>query len=304
MHEGSAAPLSILRPPYQRILPLIDGIPTPKASEEGPRGAALVWALGKGDLRHSLRVACGRPGGMALLVVLPPADSIDSVNQLLRATECARPHSILPYHPHANPQELATLLSRMPKDLPLEFTDYFAWRGIEVDLETRRLLRKTIELSAELRTVSGLARAVYMSRRALGRRFRSRGLPVPSHVLHFARVLRGALMLQATDKSLSEVASQLDYPDGFALSNQMNRLTGLRPSTVRRNLGWEWVVEAWLRTEKADGRLDFTLHSPRLAFGEAKLSGRPNRRAESASPWRRRAAPPRAAETRDQKLRN
>lgn len=292
---SNLAPLSILRPPYQRLLPLADSFSSPNAGDDGQRGTALVWALGSGDRRRCFQVARNRPGGMALLVILPPAASL-SVDGLLRATECCRPHSILPHHPQAEPGDLAAVLSRTPGDLPLEFTDYLAWRGIEVDLDTRRLVRKTIQLSTELRTVSGLARSLYMSRRALGRRFRSRGLPVPSHILHFGRVLRGALMLQATDNTLSEVANALDYPDGFALSNQMNRLTGLRPSTVRRNLGWEWFMEAWLRTEKAEGRLDFPLHSSGFELGQSGPSMLPNARDESAPLWRRRTKPPHAAE--------
>lgn len=110
-------------------------------------------------------------------------------------------------------------------------------------------------MSAELRTVSALSRSLYLSRRALGRRFLGRGLPVPSHWLHFARVLRGAIRLQNSDDSLFSVAAQLGYTDGFALSNQMKRLTGVRPSTARERLGWEWLVEAWLCREARDGAL-------------------------------------------------
>jgi hypothetical protein len=33
----------------------------------------------------------------------------------------------------------------------------------------------------------------------------------------------------------------------------MKRLIGYRPSEVRRLLGWEWLVEAWLLKEKLVG---------------------------------------------------
>jgi len=124
-----------------------------------------------------------------------------------------------------------------------------------VDPDTRRLLRKTLELSGELRTVSGLARSLYMSRRALGRRFTTRGLPVPSHWLHFGRVLRAAVRLQNPGSTLYAVACELGYPDGFSLSNQMHRLTRLRPSIMKECFGWEWIVEAWLRQEAEEGSL-------------------------------------------------
>ena len=132
-------------------------------------------------------------------------------------------------------------------------TDYLQWRGINVDIEVRRLIRKTIDLSSELRSVTALARSLYLSRRALGRRFLTNGLPVPSHWLHFGRVLRASLSLQSSGMTLAEAASRFGYPDGFALSNQMQRLVGVRPSDARRYLGWDWLVEAWIHTEAASG---------------------------------------------------
>jgi AraC-like DNA-binding protein len=122
-------------------------------------------------------------------------------------------------------------------------------------MDARRLIRKTVELSLELHTVTALARSLYLSRRALGRRFLSRGLPVPSHWLHFGRILRAALRLQNTDETLASAAYHFGYPDAFAFSNQMYRLTGVRPSEARRCLGWEWLVEAWLQTERGTGGL-------------------------------------------------
>jgi AraC-like DNA-binding protein len=167
--------------------------------------------------------------------------------------ERCRPHSILPYQKELDTGEITAALRRFPADFAIQVADYLTWRGIETDLDTRRLIRKTLELSESLRTVSGLARALYMSRRALGRRFMTRGLPVPSHWLHFGRLLRAAVKLQEPVASLVEVARSLGYPDAFSLSNQMSRLTGLRPSIMKECFGWEWIVETWLRTEAAEG---------------------------------------------------
>jgi AraC-like DNA-binding protein len=167
--------------------------------------------------------------------------------------ERCRPHSILPYQKELDTVEITAALRRFPADFAIQVSDYLTWRGIETDLDTRRLIRKTLELSESLRTVSGLARALYMSRRALGRRFMTRGLPVPSHWLHFGRLLRAAVKLQDPVASLVEVARSLGYPDAFSLSNQMSRLTGLRPSIMKECFGWEWIVETWLRTEAAEG---------------------------------------------------
>lgn len=246
--------LSVLVPPYRELAPF-EGWSEPATGASPPTGWALVWELGRGSWGTAFRVVRDRPGGVALLMILPPADELGSATAILEAAEQCRPHSILPYHSRPDAEELRVILRRAPDDLPMEVMDYLVWRGLQVDQDTRRLVRKTVELSAELQTVSGLARSLYMSRRALGRRFRKWGLPVPSHVLHFSRVLRASIALQTTDRTLFEVACDLGYPDGFALSNQMLRLTGWRPSTIREHLGWEWIVEAWLRTEADDGKL-------------------------------------------------
>ncbi|MFV2008064.1 MAG: helix-turn-helix domain-containing protein, partial [Longimicrobiales bacterium] len=192
-----------------------------------------------------------------------------------------RPQSILPHHPELDLDELLSVLRRTPADLAIEFMDYILWRGVRIDGETRQLVRRTIELSSHIRTVSGLARAMYLSRRALGRRFMTRGIPVPSHWLHIARILRASLRLQAGDESLMTIAYDLGYSDGFAFSNQMRRLTGLRPSAVRRAFGWEWIVEAWLTRELASGgfssRIQHRLTPPPMSLLKAAVSKEPDR---------------------------
>jgi AraC-like DNA-binding protein len=224
-------------------------------------GAALVWKMAVSRRPRDFEMARERPAGLALIAILPPASSVHQGDVLSLVDRC-RPHSVLPFHPEPQPDDLAVVLRRPPEALSVEVVDYLTWRGIRVDGDTRQLIRRTLDLSESVHTVSGLARALYLSRRALGRRFLSRGLPAPSHWLQFGRTLRAALTLQSTDDSLFSIATELGYPDGFALSNQMKRLTGIRPSTVRTCFGWEWIVEAWLRTERRAGALRFDLGPP------------------------------------------
>jgi AraC-like DNA-binding protein len=203
-----------------------------------------------------MRFAAERPGGLPLVVILPGTDILRRLKPVvLELVEEARPHSILPPHPHPNPEELAYLLRREPEVLAGEVLDFLMWRGLELDQETRRIVRRIIELSADVTTLSAVARGVYLSRRALGRRFRDRGLPVPSHWLQCCRLLRAVIRLQNCDSSLFDVARSLGYPDGFTLSNQMERILGVRPSFARERLGWEWVLEAWLLREWESGGL-------------------------------------------------
>ncbi len=277
-------------PPYRTLEPLEH----PSALPRGPRpirGGVVVWNLAAGDWGAGFRAIRDRPPGVALFLLVPPASDVDDTDKLLDLMEHCRPHSILSHQNELEPEELRSMLKRVPGELAVEVMDYLRWRGIEVDLDTRRLLRKTLELSRELRTVRGLARALYMSRRALGRRFMTRGLPVPSHWLHFGRVLRACLRLQNADSRLFCVGTEYGYPDGFALSNQMHRLTGLRPSVMRHCFGWEWIVESWLHREALDDNLSPDLRRdlfPSLArpaektaaAQEAVVDGRPSRVAE------------------------
>jgi AraC-like DNA-binding protein len=201
----------------------------------------------------AFEIARSRVPGVALVVILPAHDAIPHTGDFLRIIELCRPHSVLPHHVQPNPLDLQALLRRPPEDLASEVLDYLTWRGIVLDQDTRHVVKRTLGLSAEVRTVSALSRSLYLSRRALGRRFLDRGIPVPSHWLHFGRVLRACLHLQNMKSSLFDVASDLSYADGFALSNQMSRLVGVRPSVAREYLGWEWILEAWLRREAENG---------------------------------------------------
>ena len=257
-------------PPYRRLEVLDHPCQIPRSPLPN-RGSVLLWNLKSGEIASGSRSVRARPPGVALFVILPPTSELGNRAALFRLMELCRPHSVLPHFQEADTEELVAVLRRFPSHFSVEVTDYLTWRGIEVDVDTRRLLRKTIELSGELRTVSGLARALYMSRRALGRRFMTKGLPVPSHWLHFGRILRGSLRLQNPLASLLAVASELGYPDGFAFSNQMKRLTGLRPSMMRECFGWEWVVESWLLKEAQSGSLAASLR--RNLFPEAPKSG-------------------------------
>jgi AraC-like DNA-binding protein len=255
----TVAPLSLLVHPYSSLRPVQGGSKQLRAEGRRP-GSALVWQLADGVHEQDIPVVRDRPGGVALVVVLPPAPKLGGDPAIMRAVEASRPQAILPHH-EISLDDLVQVLSRPPEDLAAEVTEYVTWRGISLDRETARLLRKTIALSADLRSISALSRSLYLSRRALGRRLLSRGLPVPSHWLQLGRLLRVTIRLQSSQESILSIGYEVGYADAFALSNQMYRLTGFRPSEAREYLGWEWLLEAWLRTEATRGGL-----SPECAF--------------------------------------
>jgi AraC-like DNA-binding protein len=269
-------------PPYRRLEVLRHPQQLPRSSSP-KRGAALLWNIKLGELISGIRSVRLRPPGVALFIILPPTAELGDKEVLLQLMASCRPHSVLPHVEEIDTDELVAILRRFPNQFDLEVTEYLVWRGIDVDLDTRRLLRKTLELSGELRTVSGLARALYMSRRALGRRFMTRGLPVPSHWLHFGRVLRGSIQLQGHRSNLFRIGSELGYPDGFAFSNQLKRLTGLRPSLMKECFGWEWIVESWLFREAEEGNLSTGLRRALFPPQAPGSSRRPAAQAEGVS---------------------
>ena len=282
-------PLSLLTHPYTSLEPLTKGPSDLRERGRSP-GAALVWLMAEGRHPACVDMVADRPGGMSLLVVLPPGSEVASDSDVMISVERARPYGILPFHPSPDAADLAQVLRRPPVDLGGEVTDYLTWRGLGVDRETAHVLRRIIDLSSELRSVSAMSRSLYLSRRALGRRLMSRGLPVPSHWLQAGRLLRAASKLQNSEATVASIAVDLGYPDGFSLSNQMERLFGCRPSEAREHLGWEWLLEAWLRREAEQGGLAPTLMRRAPSAEAAPVPAAPLGRSRGGSGTRRPAS--------------
>ena len=252
--------LLLISPPYRQTQPVTpDEVPGTRVAD----GSALIWVMGsRADPRFAAGVA-NRVGGLTLLVMLPPAEALAQPDAALEMLECGRPHSVLPFHPIHRLDEWVTLLRRMPPRLAADFTDFLEWRGTRLERGEVRLIREIFERSREVRTVSRLAKKLYISRRALGRRFHKAGLPAPSTWLQFARALRVCIRLHCTDQSVAQVARREGYPDGFSFSNQLDRLVGIRPSSARDRLGWEWIAEKWI--ERTWPTANREVHEPAAA---------------------------------------
>lgn len=250
-HDSSYA---ILAYPYLRLRRITLSADELRMHGRNP-GSALVWWMGEArvDPAHALLLR-RRPGGLPLVVILSPDLDVTADAEVGGALRSLRPQGILPFHAEPEASDYAQVLRRPPLDLAADVVDYLRWRGLRFDRDTSHLVRRILDLSGELRSIASVSRSLYLSRRALGRRLTLEGLPVPSHWLQMGRLLRVAIRLQNSEATVSSVAFEHGYPDGFSMSNQMERLMGHRPSEVRRRLGWEWLVEAWLRREAGAGR--------------------------------------------------
>ena len=255
MPRPDGASYSILAYPYSRLKPLLLSADNLRVHGRSP-GSALVWSMGRARIDPAqARLLRTRPGGLALLAVLPSDTDVMADPQASLELRDLRPQGILPFHTPPGASDCAQVLRRPPVDLAADVIDYLRWRGLGIDRDTSHLIRRILDLSGELRSIASVSRSLYVSRRALGRRLTLQGLPVPSHWLQVGRLLRVATRLQNSDATVASVAFEHGYPDGFSLSNQMERLVGHRPTEVRRRLGWEWLVEAWLKREALAGRL-------------------------------------------------
>jgi AraC-like DNA-binding protein len=85
--------------------------------------------------------------------------------------------------------------------------------------------------------------------------FQRAGVPGPGKWVAAAHAIRAALRLQAqAGAPLLTLAVECGYSDHSSLSRQCLRLFGVRPGALRGTLGWEWLLDRWLRRATAVSR--------------------------------------------------
>jgi AraC-like DNA-binding protein len=242
--------ISLFAPPYHALHSCPAEIVTELTDVDCWKGCAIIWQLtGQPEQMRHFEALRFKAPGLPLLVLLPPPRDIQAILEILPLVRSLSPRMILPFGVLDTPYRLKQMLTLPPRGLPAAVTDHLVRRGL---LRTRKGVRefqRIMELSPDTSSIAMLSRRMYTSRRTLGRHFLATGMPVPSHCLHFGRLIHVAIALQNDDAAVFRIASRYGYPDGFTMSNQMKRLIGYRPSEVRELLGWEWIVEAWLKQE-------------------------------------------------------
>jgi AraC-like DNA-binding protein len=204
-----------------------------------------------GDIYPELGWLERRPRSVPLFVVLPGPEDIVPIAPILRRIPDVRPRGVIPSAGRGLPSALQALLASPPRRLPRAVADQLEEAEFVPDQATREVVETVFSSAPHVSSIEALAARMCQSRRTLGRFFRDRSLPVPSHWLQFARILHVAIQLQNTRSSINRVSARFGYTDGFTMSNSMKRLTGYRPSFVREHLGWEWIVDAWVRQERS-----------------------------------------------------
>jgi AraC-like DNA-binding protein len=262
--------LALLRPPYDSYSTIAPGWAT---SELPPRGKAIVWWLV--DAPHQEEEFTWlqeRTPGLPLLIILPPARSLARALPLLSYVALVEPRAVLPFTRTLSLEAIRRLLQTPPRSVPQTLTAYLSRRGLLTGEQERQDIRRIFELAPTVKSISAVARKLSTSRRTLGRRFANAGLPVPSHWLQFGRLFHAAVRLQQEPTAMFRIAAKLGYSDGFTMSNQMKRLIDCRPTDLRTHLGWEWIVESWIKREVETSGID--VHRYRAAVG-CYLDSRP-----------------------------
>ncbi len=139
-----------------------------------------------------------------------------------------------------------------PPDLAGDITEWLTVRGLTLPPRLRSSIHEIVRHAPEHGKIGGLLRGIGESERTVRSWFSQGGLAAPSHWLAAARALHAALRLQReVNRSLLTVALDAGYSDASHLTRQIARLFDTTPATIRLSLGWEWLLDRWLRSEWA-----------------------------------------------------
>lgn len=133
-----------------------------------------------------------------------------------------------------------------PVSLSRDVMDWLHLRGTSLNPELEHVIHGIFDHAFHAREISETWRMIGEPESSARARFRKKGLPPPSAWHQAARSLYAALRIQeSSTSSLSTIAYEQGYGNHASLSRQFLRVFGLRPSTLRGTLGWEWLLYRW-----------------------------------------------------------
>jgi AraC-like DNA-binding protein len=109
------------------------------------------------------------------------------------------------------------------------------------------MIRYCLENGDRPLTVEDVAGALNVHRKTLVERLGSAGLPTPSSMIAWCRLLVTARLLEDPGRSAEQVALVLKFPSSTSLRNMVKRYTGLRTGEIRQNGGARCVLHAFKR---------------------------------------------------------
>lgn len=112
----------------------------------------------------------------------------------------------------------------------------------------------SLELAGRATSVETIARRLGVHRKTLVNRVAVAGLPTPSALIAWCRLLLAARLLEDPGRSVEQVALALDFGSGTALRNMLRRYTRLRPADIRACGGMRRVLELFLQALSVKSR--------------------------------------------------
>src|SRR5687767_10458178 len=276
MPVAAAGALCIFEPPYEQLVPCAPSIVTELRDVAQWRGRALVWQLADGarqrDEYEQLRF---KVPGLPLIVLLPPPADLHRVLAILPLVRRLAPRMILPYGVIDTPYRMRHILAAPPRNVAAALTDYLVRRGLLRDRKPIREFKRIVELAPETKNINAIARRMYTSRRTLDRHFTASRFPVPSHCLHFARLLHVTLHLQSDDGAVFRIAARFGYPDP-CLRNLPCHTE--RTETVSTRLFWKNLARSAITCARRASTAGSRGLKQRVRWGSASRRCRAGRR--------------------------
>jgi AraC-like DNA-binding protein len=242
MYPPPLSALALAAPPYTHPIPLT-------REARLPRAAVLVLDVRGPDdaeprLAQAVMAARTRFPSAPVVVRVAPASPV-----ALRVAQSAsrlRVRAVL-----GTDEPLAPALRSLLAHPPALGDDVVEWMGVRGDPlspSAATLVRHLVDTSAGCaRVADALARAGQSDRTAR-HCMRMRALPPPSAWHQAARALHAVMRIQAEPHArVLQVAAEYGYSDHSGLSRQLARTFGVGVSAVRGTVGWEWLLDRWLR---------------------------------------------------------
>lgn len=136
-----------------------------------------------------------------------------------------------------------------PARLGSAVVDWLQLRPIRLNPNQADLLEKVFASAPEHGELTSLLDHYRIPQSSARFRLRKRGLPSPNRWFQVARAVHAALRLQARpEASVAAVAHQLGFVDHSALAHLLRRSLNVTAHQIRGTLGWEWLLDRWLRS--------------------------------------------------------
>ena len=115
--------------------------------------------------------------------------------------------------------------------------------------------RRVLEFPTHYHDLHAMARACHLSRGALKARFRRRGLESPYTYLRWFKMMAVAYVLSDREVTVARAAYRLGFTSDGNLCRAMVSLTGLTPTDVRTDRGWNRLLIAFAWTYLTESSL-------------------------------------------------